>query len=153
MYLGPWGSVNRSEISSRVFPAVSGNMKKTCTNMETPNTPNKMYVCHLMFTKAGGTKYPRAKLKAQFPEVARATAFPRTRSGYSSGGIYPAHLYSQSTKSVAKQVDKNLPEPRLVHMKQRISSYKRSMLLKGSRYFPRRFRGIVYPVWPCVVTI
>ena len=39
-----------------------------------------------IFANAGGTKYAKAKLNAQLADVANATAFPRTRRGYSSGG-------------------------------------------------------------------
>ena len=51
------------------------------TYMATQKIPKSRYTFHLMLTNAGGTKYPRAKLKAQFPEVASATALPRTRLG------------------------------------------------------------------------
>ena len=42
--------------------------------------------CLRMLANAGGTKYASAKLNAQLAEVAKATAFPRTRRGYNSAG-------------------------------------------------------------------
>lgn len=41
---------------------------------------------NILLAKASGTNAPSAVLKAQLDEVARATALPRTRSGYNSGG-------------------------------------------------------------------
>lgn len=54
--------------------------------MATLKQPKIKYAFHLMLTKAGGTKYDSAKLKIQLLAVVRATAFPRTRRGKSSGG-------------------------------------------------------------------
>lgn len=43
-----------------------------------------MYVFQRIVTNAGGTKYPRAKLNAQLPLVAKALALPRRWLGKSS---------------------------------------------------------------------
>lgn len=86
MYGIPVGSSNMASVSSSDLPDVSGNKKKQWTRAAALNVPNIMYVLQVMFANDDGVNRPSAMLKIQFPEVARPTAFPRNRSGYSSGG-------------------------------------------------------------------